>query len=312
MLCGVYYAQLLIPDFALIACGYLICRFTKLNSTVWAQVNALVYFFLFPVLLFQSITRYPLDVGSASQFMLAGLSLALCGIALAYSVAKWPIANRYFDTRDHAASAQIAFRFNSFIAMAITQKVVGDSGLLLVAVLIGICVPLYNIGAVWPMAKHGQKGLGKELIENPLIWATFVGLGANFAGFQMPTWLEPTFSRLGQTGLVLGLMAAGAGMQLSALPRAKVLAAAVLGIKHLALPVLAWLLAKALHLDASQTAVLLIFAAMPTASSSYVLAARMGFNGPYVASLVTLSTVLAMFSLPFALGVLGGLHPSGG
>jgi predicted permease len=91
-----------------------------------------------------------------------------------------------------------------------------------------------------------------------------------------------------------------------------VLAAAVLGIKHLALPVLAWLLAKALHLDASQTAVLLIFAAMPTASSSYVLAARMGFNGPYVASLVTLSTVLAMFSLPFALGVLGGLHPNGG
>ena len=46
---------------------------------------------------------------------------------------------------------------------------------------------------------------------------------------------------------------------------------------------------------------------MPTASSAYVLAARMGFNGPYVASLVTLSTLLAMLSLPFALGVLGGL-----
>jgi malonate transporter and related proteins len=307
MLSAVYYAQLLIPDFALIACGYLICRFTKLDSTVWAQVNALVYFFLFPVLLFQSITRYPLDVASASQFILAGLCLALLGMALAYSVAHWPVAKRYFDARDHAASAQVAFRFNSFIALAITQKVVGDQGLMLVAVLIGICVPLYNIGAVWPMARHGKKGLGRELVENPLIWATVVALLANFSGFRMPDWLAPTFSRLGQTGLVLGLMAAGAGMQLSALPRAKVLAVAMLGIKHLGLPVAAWLLARLWGLDATQAAVLLIFSAMPTASSCYVLAARMGFNGPYVASLVTLSTVLAMFSLPFALGVLGGL-----
>jgi hypothetical protein len=96
-------------------------------------------------------------------------------------------------------------------------------------------------------------------------------------------------------------------MQLSALPRAKVLGVAVLGIKHLVLPIVAWLLAKSFQLDATQTTVLLIFAAMPTASSAYVLAARMGFNGPYVASLVTLSTLLAMLSLPFALGVLGGL-----
>ena len=157
------------------------------------------------------------------------------------------------------------------------------------------------------MARHGQKGLGRELVENPLIWATFLGLLANLMGFHMPEWLAPTFSRLGQTGLVLGLMAAGAGMQLSALPRAKVLGVAVLGIKHLVLPILAWLLAKAFQLDATQTTVLLIFAAMPTASSAYVLAARMGFNGPYVASLVTLSTLLAMLSLPFALGMLGGL-----
>ena len=40
------------------------------------------------------------------------------------------------------------------------------------------------------------------------------------------------------------------------------------------------------------------------AASAYVLAARMGYNGPYVAGLVTLSTVLGIASLPFALGVL--------
>ena len=49
---------------------------------------------------------------------------------------------------------------------------------------------------------------------------------------------------------------------------------------------------------------LLAFSALPTASSAYVLAARMGYNGGYVAGLVTLSTMLGVVSLPFALGVL--------
>ena len=49
---------------------------------------------------------------------------------------------------------------------------------------------------------------------------------------------------------------------------------------------------------------LLAFSALPTASSCYVLASRMGYNGSYVAGLVTLSTVLGVGSLTFALGVL--------
>ena len=53
-----------------------------------------------------------------------------------------------------------------------------------------------------------------------------------------------------------------------------------------------------------QTTILLMFAALPTASSCYVLAARMGYDGPYVAALVTVSTLLGMLSLPLALGVL--------
>ena len=69
-------------------------------------------------------------------------------------------------------------------------------------------------------------------------------------------------------------------------------------------PLLAWCLARVFELDTTQTSVLLAFSALPTASSGYVLAARMGYNGPYVAGLVTLSTLSGMWSLPFALGVL--------
>jgi malonate transporter and related proteins len=301
---AVNYLQLILPDFSLIICGYLICRYTKLDRTVWGQVDSLVYFFLFPVLLFQSITRYPLALDAASQFMMAGVSLAICGIALAYSVPYWPFVKKYIDPRDHAGSAQIGFRFNSFIALAVSQKLLGDNGLAYTAILIGVSVPIFNIAAVWPMAKHGQQHFGRELIRNPLIWGTTAGLLANIAGFTVPDWMAPSVTRVGQAGLVLGLMAAGAGMQLSALPRAKVLAASMLSVRHFAMPVVAFIMAKMWGLDSTQTTTLLLFSALPTASTCYVLAARMGYNGPYVSSLVTASTAMAVLSLSFALSFL--------
>ena len=102
----------------MILCGYLICRFTALNRDVWQQVERLVYFFLFPVLLFHAIVKSPLDLTSASSLIGAGLSLALGGIALSYSLPHWPILGPCLDRRDHAASAQVGFRFNSFIGLA--------------------------------------------------------------------------------------------------------------------------------------------------------------------------------------------------
>ena len=207
------FAQLLFPDFALILCGYLVCRFTKLNRPVWEQVESLVYFFLFPVLLFHSIVKNPLDLGAASSLVGAAVSLALGAIALSYSLPHWPWLGRLFDRRLHAASAQVAFRFNSFILLALAERVAGPQGLLMVAVIIGVCVPIFNVGAVWPMARHAQRGFARELLRNPLIIATATGLSANLLGFVMPGWLEPTVNRIGQASLALGLMAAGAGMR---------------------------------------------------------------------------------------------------
>lgn len=167
-------------------------------------------------------------------------------------------------------------------------------------------MPLFNVGAVWPMARHAQTGFGAALLRNPLIVATASGLVANLLGLRIPTFMEPTLQRIGGASLALGLMTAGAGMQFGKLAEAKALAVSVLAIRHFLLPLVAAGLAWLLRLDAAQTTILLAFSALPTASSCYVLASRMGYNGAYVAGLVTLSTLLGMVSLPFALGVLGG------
>ncbi|MDO9360605.1 MAG: AEC family transporter [Polaromonas sp.] len=298
------FAQLLFPDFSLILCGYLVCRYTALDRTVWQQVESLVYYFLFPVLLFHSIVKAPLDLGAASSLIAAGLTMGVAGIALAYSLPYLPWLGARIDRREHAASAQIAFRFNSFIALALADRLAGAEGLLLIAVLIGVCVPLFNVGAVWPMARHANSNFAGALVRNPLIIATASGLVANLMGLQIPVWLEPTISRIGAASLALGLMAAGAGMQFASLASAKTLAVSLLAIRHFFMPLIALGLAWVFGLSSVQTTILLAFSALPTASSCYVLAARMGYNGAYVAGLVTLSTLLGIVSLPFALGLL--------
>ncbi|MEQ1660618.1 MAG: AEC family transporter, partial [Hylemonella sp.] len=218
------YAQLLFPDFSLILCGYLVCRYTALNRPVWDQVEILVYYFLFPVLLFHSIVKSPLDLSAASSLIGAGLAMGVSGIALSYALPHLPFIGRHIDARLHAASAQVAFRFNSFIGLALADRLAGPEGLLLLAVLIGFCVPLFNVGAVWPMARHAQRSVGRELLRNPLIIATVSGLIANVLGLRIPAWADPTLSRIGAASLALGLMAAGAGLRFSSLGQGKVLA----------------------------------------------------------------------------------------
>ena len=150
------------------------------------------------------------------------------------------------------------------------------------------------------MALGGLQVVGPVLVQV----TTQEDLAANLLGLRIPGWMEPTVQRIGAASLALGLMAAGAGMQIGKLAEAKSLAVTVLAIKHALMPLAAAGIAWAMHLDAAQATILLAFSALPTASSCYVLASRMGYNGAYVAGLVTLSTMLGLASLPFALGVL--------
>lgn len=290
---------LLLPDALLILAGFVICRHTPLDRPIWEAAEKLVYYLLFPVLLFNSIVRTPLQPGQTLALGGAGMAVVLLGMGLAYALRAWPDV----DARAHASGAQVAFRFNSYVALALAERLQGAQGVAWVALLVALCVPLCNVGAVLPLARHGGQGLARELARNPLILGTLAGLAANLAGLRLPEPAALTLHRIGLAALPLGLMAVGAGLRLGALRDAPGLATALLAIRHALLPLFALGLGRWLGLPDGQQLVLLMFASLPTASSCYVLAARMGGHAAFVAGLVTLSTLVGMLSLPFWLAL---------
>jgi predicted permease len=296
-------ALLLLPDFALILAGWAICRYTPLDRPVWDGAERLVYYVLFPALLFGAIARNPLRPGDALPLAAGSLVVTGVGIAVAYALHAWP----RLPPGLHASGAQVAFRFNSYIALAVAQRLGGAPGLASIALVISLVVPVCNVAAVWPLARHGGHGYLRELARNPLILATVSGLAFNLLGLGLPDLAANTLSRMGSAAVPIGLMAAGAGLRLGALREGAGLAAALLATRHLLLPMVALAWAWGMGLPPLQQAVLVGFAAVPTASSAYVLAVRMGGHGPYVAGLVTVSTLLGMLSVPLALAALSAL-----
>jgi malonate transporter and related proteins len=291
---------LLLPDFLLIACGFLLCRYTALDRPIWEAAERLVYYLLFPVLLFNSIVKTPLQPGQTLGLAAAGVGVIACGVVLAFALKRWPGV----DARLHASGAQIAFRFNSYIALALAERLGGSQGVAWMALLIALGVPLANVAAVWSLARQGGHNYLREIARNPLIISTVAGLAANAAGVSFPEAVATTLQRIGVAALPIGLLAVGAGLRMGGLKKGPGLAATLLAIRHAVLPAIGLGLTLLLALSPEQRHIAVLFAAMPTASSAFVLASRMGGDGPYVAALVTVSTLIGMVSIPIWLALI--------
>ena len=165
------------------------------------------------------------------------------------------------------------------------------------ALIIGFAVPICNAAAVHALV-HKSGGLVRELVRNPLLLATVAGVLFNLTGLALPEVLVATLSRLGNASVALGLISVGAGLQLSGMQAPKGLSTYFLGVKLLALPAIAFGLGTWIGLPSLQLQIAVMFCALPTASSAYVLAARMGGNGPFVAFLISVGTLVSIVTLP--------------
>ncbi|WP_454762968.1 AEC family transporter [Cupriavidus campinensis] len=292
-------ALLLVPDFSLILIGWLLVRYTPFDRAFWSGVERLVYFVLFPALLLQSTNSARFDFSSTSAMLGLALATTLFGMTAGYLV-KYVLRPAPLD---FASGLQTAFRFNSYIALALAARLGGGEGLALMALVVGVTVPLCNVVAVWALARHGDARLLRELARNPLILATAGGLVTNLLGLHPPEVVAMTLGRLGSASTALGLMTVGAGLQMSGATGTVGPVAWWSGVKLLAMPCFAWMMGRYLPLTPLQYQVVVVFASLPTASSAYILAVRMGGNGPMVAATISLMTVAAIVTTPFWLAL---------
>ena len=287
-------ALLLIPDFALILFGFFLNRVTDWGRNFWGGLEKLIYFVLFPALLFNSIAKTKIDFVAAGPALKTVLLTVLIGIALGW-LAKWLLKP---DAKIFASGFQTAFRFNSYIGLAIAGRLHGEEGIAAFGIVIGLVVPLCNIGAVWALARNSQTSLLKELVQNPLIIATLSGVLYSVSGLPLPETLHLLISRMGAASLACGLLAVGAALQLRGAGKNAQLIAYFTAVKLVAMPVAAIVLARALGVNGVFFDMVVLFAALPTATSAYVLAVRMGGDGPLVAQAVTISTLVGMLAIP--------------
>jgi malonate transporter len=286
-------ASLLLPDFSLILLGVILMRITRWGSEFWAGLEKMVYYVLFPALLFYSTSRTPLDFSVTGKLIQAALLLVLGGIAMGW------LARPLFKVgpMSFESALQTAFRFNSYMALAIAYRLGGDTGTSMMALIIGFAVPLCNMAAVHALV-HKSGGLAKELAKNPLLLATASGVLFNLSGLPMPEVAGVLLSRMGNASIALGLILVGAGLRLSGLSEGKAMSAYFIAVKLLAMPALALLLGRLFGLPWLQLQILVMFGALPTASSAYVLAARLGGNAPLVAFIISAGTLVSIATLP--------------
>ena len=286
-------ALLLLPDFLLIAGGAALRRLPGFGAELWSGVERLVYFVLFPALLFRSLATSPLRLGDAASLATVGIAFTATGIVLA-ALAR-PLFRLPQPT--FAACFQCGFRFNTYIALAIASRVAGAPGLAAISLLVGVLVPIVNVAAV-AMLAHGRGGVARELFRNPLVLACAAGIGWKLVGASLPDVVAHVLELLAASALPLGLLAVGAGLTFrrGALPLPAV--AWWNAVKLVALPAVALALAPLASLTAIEREVAVLMAAMPTAPSAYILATRMKGDGPAVALLISTGTLLAAITLP--------------
>ncbi len=249
-------------------------------------------------------------LGGALAWMIAGVEKisfgARAGAAMGGAMLLG-LAGRMFGISpiSFASQYQCAFRFNSYIGLAVAGTLHGIPGIAAMGILVGFMVPPANLAAVGMLARHGEAGVLRELRRNPLILATLAGIAANLAGLEAPAVLLKFLGRLGDAAIVLGLLAVGAGLRIVGAGGTATHAAAAyfLLVKLVAMPAIALLLIRGFGLSGLHADIALIFCALPAASSAYILAQRMGGDGARVAWLISVGTLASMLSIPVWLGL---------
>lgn len=295
------------PIFVLIVLGHLLRRGGIPSLEFWNLNDRLVYWVLMPALLFNktsTLVLAPSVVGAYAVVILGGFAAAALFGLLASKAAglPGPVASSVL---------QGAARHNTFIALAVAERLYGAEGLAIAAVATALLIPTTNVTMVTAMVslvrapdeKRLLRAILRDLSRNPLILSVGLGVAWNVFGTGEIPVVHDVARLLGAAALPVVLLCVGANIHV------RVMAASVLPLclaslgKLVVFPLVIVALAQLMDLSQTETLVALLFGAVPTASAAYTLARQLGGDAPLMAAIVTLQTALTFVTLPLTMAL---------
>jgi len=268
----------------------------RLSENAWAGLDRLNFEILFPALIFTTAASRPIE--PASLLLVGPLVWAILGLGLALGWLARPVGPARF--LDFAGGWQTAWRFNTALGFVIVQALPSaDPGLYAVA--IGLAIPMANVLAVSALSRG--EGLApatalRKVALNPFLLASLAGVAVGVSGLALPAPLLAPLTLLAEAAIPVALISIGATLKWRALGRLDRFSGGIVATKLVALPLAVTLAALATGSHAPIVPVLIVFAALPTASAAHVLAAGFGADRRLAATLIAQSTILSAATLP--------------
>jgi len=301
-------AGVALPFFAVLLCGMLAARLRLLDDAGLMGLNAFVFWFALPALLFHKVagtpfarlTDWTLYVGYE------GTCLLLYGIVLA--------AVRWGARRSLQEAAICAFAASwgnvGYMGVPLLIAAYGEAAAtpsLLAVVLDTLILQSLTILLLESGGAAGRGGLrvvARAVVRNPLILAVFAGTIVAWLGVGLPTPVTGFLGLLGPAAGAGALFALGATLRGGALTQDKALVAGITLSKLLLLPALAWLVLLVIPVPPDLVAPLVVTTALPTAASVFVIAQRYGVLERQVAAIVFVSHLAGILTLTVVLVLL--------
>lgn len=295
---------LVLPIFLVIILGKTLQLTIIKDADVWAGINKISYWVLFPAFLFTQTSR--LNLGDPDIFRYSiSLVLAYFGAMVsAYCVGK--LAKQSNPTL--TSIIQGAGRHNTFIGLAVAGQLFGLNGTTIGTVATAALVPLSNVVAVVIMGamlneEAGIRKLFLDLVRNPIILAIVAGLA--FSRFNIPQEfvLYQFTGLIGQATLPTLLLVIGANLRFSGF-KSQIHPVVISTIaKMFVFPVIAFLVCQFFALSPEITVIAVIFATCPTSPAGFPLAKQMGGDAPVMATIISVQTAVSVFAIPIAIAL---------
>ncbi len=311
------------PFFALVLCGYWAARRQMLPFEAIPGLNGFVLFFALPCMLFQFGAKTPIAqlLDASAFFMYLFCALVMVAFVVAITL------NKRFGWNDAAFGALVgAFPNTGFMGVPLLVALLGTAaaGPAIVTIVIDMVITTSLCIALSRLDGAGQQGVGQAaknallgVVKNPLPWAIL--LGTLFSAFQieLPDPVEKTVGLLGDAASPVALFTIGA-----VLARSQKIAhheqhgpltwkdyVPVALIKLFLHPVLVLVVGLAaismgLPIDAFALKVMVLVAALPSASNVAMLSERFGADNGRIARIILVSTAAAFLTFSGAVALL--------